>query len=260
MNSWQLSKEKSATSWEERVIDAADSLKVISFTGIAYKDFIPAWEYAESKGIKVANAPDGPTNAVAEWSVGAALLMNRHFLELGRTGEKSFITSAGLEGQQIGIIGLGRIGSRIAEMLQVFHPAHIRYYSTHQHPDLEAKLGITYSGLDAVLEQSDLLFLCVPSDAGTGFIGAEQLRSIKDGSLLVTFAHAGLIDEPSLLSQLQSGRIRAISDNAMQNPEFKELPLSHWYCFNGSNAFNTAAGINKTSDIVTESVLSILQS
>lgn len=66
----------------EKVIDAADELKAIVFTGIGYKGFIPAWEYALQKGIALENVPDGPTQAVAEWSITAALTMTRGIFEL----------------------------------------------------------------------------------------------------------------------------------------------------------------------------------
>jgi gluconate 2-dehydrogenase len=71
-----------------RVIDAADGLKAIVFTGIGYKNFIPNWEYVTQKGIAIANAPDGPTNAVAEWAVTMALAMSRNIFDIGRAGEK----------------------------------------------------------------------------------------------------------------------------------------------------------------------------
>src|SRR5882757_6273946 len=61
----------------EKVIDAGDKLKAIIFTGIGYKDFIPAWEHATEKGIAIANTPNAPTHAVSEWAITMALAMNR---------------------------------------------------------------------------------------------------------------------------------------------------------------------------------------
>src|ERR1700722_6533815 len=85
----------------EKIIDAADELKVIAFPGIGYKDFIPAWEYATAKGIAIVNAPDGPTHAVAEWAITMALAMNRDIFDIGRMGQKDFMTTKGLEAQRI---------------------------------------------------------------------------------------------------------------------------------------------------------------
>lgn len=239
----------------EKVIDAGNELKVVSFPGIGYKDFIPAWEYATKKGITITNAPDGPTHAVAEWAITMALAMNRSIFELGKIGQKDFKTTNGIEGQHIGIIGFGRIGSHIVEMLKPFRPASISYFSKHRHEES----GLDYKELNDLLSQSDIVFLCLPNEAGNNFIGEKELSLVKDGALLVTFMHQGILDEKALLKELQSGRIRAVSDYPAKDEAFKNLPLPVWYSFNGSNAFNTTSGIKKMSDETTKSLLNVLE-
>ncbi len=239
----------------EEIIDAADELKVISLTGIGYKDFIPAWEHATKKGIAITNAPDGPTHAVAEWAIGMALAMNRGFFELGRVGQKDFMTTKGIENQQVGIIGFGRIGKHIAEMLAPFRPASISYSSKHDHTET----SLEQKEFDTLLKESDILFLCVSKDAGTDFIGEKELACMKDGALLVSFMHPGIVNENALLRELESGRIRAASDNPAKNEAFKKLPLHTWYSFNGSNAFNTVTELKLTSDMATKSLLNVLE-
>ena len=240
---------------DEEIIDAADELKVISFTGIGYKDLIPAWEYATKKGIAITNTPNAPTHAVAEWAVGAAIAMNRGFFELGRMGEKKFMTTKGIEGQDIGIIGLGRIGKHIAEMLVPFRPASISYSSKHKHSDT----GLTYKTLEKLLAESDILFVCVSKDAGKDFIGERELGLMKDRALLVSFMHHGIINADALLKELEKGRIRAASDNPAKNEAFKKLTLGTWYSFNGSNAFNTSMELKLTSDTATKSLLNMFK-
>ncbi|MDP3956594.1 MAG: D-isomer specific 2-hydroxyacid dehydrogenase family protein [bacterium] len=243
----------------EKVIDAADKLKAIVFTGIGYKDHIPAWQYATKKGIVIANTPSAPTHAVSEWALTMALAMNRGIFELGRTGQKEFMTTKGLEGQQVGIIGLGHIGRHIAEMLPVFRSAGVSYHSLHRHKESEQSLGLVHKELSQLLAESDVVFLCVSRDAGEGFMNKEKFAQMKDGALLVSFMSSGIVDENALLEALKSGRIRAVSDNPMKNPEFKDLPLSNWYCFNGSNAFNTFPELKLTSDMATQSMINLLK-
>lgn len=238
----------------DKIIDEADSLKAIVFTGIGYKDFIPNHEYVTSKGISIANTPDAPTHAVAEWAVTMALAMNRNIFDLGRGGEKKFMISKGIENQHIGIVGLGRIGKEISNMLQPFRPASISYFSKHKHDDSQ----IEYKGLNNLLNVSDIVFLCVSKDAGKNFFGKEQIAQMKDGSLLVSFAHRGPLDETALFDELVSKRIRAVSDYYLGTGEFEKLLFSHWYCFNGSNAFNTETGIRLTSDMATDSMINLL--
>ncbi|HSX18487.1 MAG TPA: NAD(P)-dependent oxidoreductase [Candidatus Saccharimonadales bacterium] len=239
----------------EKVIDAADDLKAIVFTGIDYKNFIPGWKLATEKSIAIANAPDGPTQAVAEWAIGATLLMNRGFLELGHTGNKNFATTKGIENQAIGIIGFGRIGKRIAEMLKPFNSKSISYWSPHTRDTTGLA---SYAELDRLLSGSDILYLAVPAGA-ENLLEQNMIETIKEGSLLVTFTHGKVIDEKALLKRLENGSMRAISDNPIENEAFKKLPLNTWFCFNGSNAFNTETEIKMTSDMVIRSLLNLLK-
>lgn len=240
------------------VIDAADSLKVITFTGIGYKGLIPSWEYATQKGIAITNTPDAPTQAVAEWSITAALAMNRCFFDLGLAGEKDFLTTPGLQDQKIGIIGLGRIGARIADMLGPFKVASISYYSPHHKAESETDGRIKYASLDEVLATSDIVFVCVGDDAGKNYINAEHLSRMRDGALIVSFMHPGIIDAGALFVELKSGRLRAVSDYP-EDARLKELPFSTWYSFNGSNAFNTHSGIAVASRVGVQSMINVLK-
>lgn len=237
-----------------KIIDAGDKLKAIVFTGIGYKDFIPNHEYVSSKGIAIANTPDAPTHAVAEWAITMALAMNRNIFDLGRTGDKKFITSKGIENQHIGIVGLGRIGKEIAKMVQPFRPATVSYWSKNQ----KETFAGGYKELNTLLNESDIVFLCVSKDAGKSFFGKEQFAQMKDGGLLVSFIHKGPLDEEALLAELKTNRIRAVSDYPAHNEEFNNLSLGVWYNFNASNAFNTESGIKRCSDNATESIINLL--
>jgi phosphoglycerate dehydrogenase-like enzyme len=240
----------------EKVIDAADQLKAIAFTGIGYKTFIPAWEYATQKGIAISNTPSGPTQEVSEWAITACLMMNRNFLELGRAGKKQFEVTRGIEGQKVGIIGFGHTGQRIAEMLKVFRPASVSYYNRHRDEQKETELGVAYLPLNDLLAQSDIVFLCVAGDA-KGFMGDKEFQAMKQDALFVSFMHPGVVDEYALLHALQQGRIRAISDYPMKETGFDELPLERWYCMNGTNTI-THAGAKLMSDMATQSLLNLL--
>jgi D-3-phosphoglycerate dehydrogenase len=243
----------------QNVIDAADELKVISVAAIDIYGFVPALEYATKKGIAVTNTPDGPTNEASEWAITAALTMTRNFLELGRVNQTTeFMLTKGLENQNIGIVGLGRIGSRIAEMARGFRPNRISYYSPHRHEDKEKAFSVNYLELSELLAQSDVLFLCVDGKA-KGFFGTKQFQQMKPGSLLVNITHPGVIDEAALYEALSSEHIRAVSDHPMKSDaRFNDLPLDRWYCMNTSNTI-TEAGAKLMSDTATNSLLSILK-
>ncbi len=242
----------------EKIIEAGDMLEVISFTGIDYKAFVPGWKYATEKGITITNTPDAAAHAVSEWAVTVALCMNRGVFDIGRTGQKDFMTTPGLENLKIGIIGLGRIGRNIIKKLEAFDTADITYYNRSRHQEFEKEYNISYMPLDDVMKESDVLFLCVPEQAGINFIGARELSLMKSGALLVSSSHSGLIDEDALLPKLQSGKIRVAVDFPLKQNGYSDLPLSVAYFSNGQNAFNTNAGIRRASDTVTESMINLL--
>ncbi len=239
------------------VIEASDELKAIVFTGIGYQSFIPGWEAAFKKDILIANVPDGPTQPVAEWSLSAALAMNRGLFDLAAPDGKTFLTTPGLEGQTIGIIALGRIGGRIAEMVQPFRPAATLYYSTHRHEDKEQSLGLEFSELDDLLSKSDVVFLCVPDVVGHNFFTADHFAKMKDDALLVSFMHSNIIEVDALYDALDAGKIRAISDYPMDD-RFNKFTKSTFYSFKASNAFNTKQSLKFTSDKATQALINLL--
>jgi lactate dehydrogenase-like 2-hydroxyacid dehydrogenase len=89
-------------------------------------------------------------------------------------------------------------------------------------------------------------------------MGKSELAMMKDGALLVSFMTEGIVNDEGLLNELQTGRIRAVSDHPITNESSKQLPLGIWYCSNGSNAFNTFAGLKLTSDMATQSMINLL--
>lgn len=232
------------------VINAANRLEAIVFTGSGYQAFIPAWQYAIQKGILIANVPDGPTHAVAEWAIAAALAMNRGFFSPASP-------APGIEGQQVGIVGLGRIGTEITRKLRVFKPEKMAYYSRYRQVQIESELGVRYKALPQLLQQSDIVFLCVSCDAGQNFFSETELASMKPNALLVSIVAPGIINPDDLFAVLHAGIIRAISDYPMDT-RFRELPAARWHSNEISSAFNTVQSICSTSDHATTSLINLL--
>jgi lactate dehydrogenase-like 2-hydroxyacid dehydrogenase len=139
-------------------------------------------------------------------------------------------------------------------MIKVFKPASVSYWSPHTRDDQMAK----FVELDQLLQESDILYVATPADA-EGLLSSDKVAKIKNDSLLVTFTHGKVIDKQSLLERLQEGTMRAVSDDPIDSEEFKKLPLSTWFCFNGSNAFNTETEIKTTSNMAVESILNLLK-
>ncbi len=241
----------------DTVIEAADSLKVIVFTGSDWKQFIPGHELAERRGIKIGNTPGANSYAVAEYTITLMLAMTRNIFELGRTGKTSFKTQTSLKESIVGIVGMGHVGSKVAEMLKGIGAKEILYFSNHQNAEIEKQTGARFVDLETLLKTADVITLHVPKSTGSSFIDAHKLSLIKDGALLINCAYLEAIDKEALLKELKSGRIRAAQDGPM-NPEFNELPLSVWFNSNESTAFNTHEANLVASDMAVKSLLDLL--
>jgi len=238
----------------DKVIDAADELKVIAFTGSDWQTIIPGWKKATEKGIKIANAPGANAFAVAEFSVTLALAMQRNIFELGRTGNRKFQTAQTFKNSTIGVIGSGNIGSKIIKISKSFDPAKVLYFGRTKKDEIEAE----FSELDRLLSQSDIIFVAVPGSAGL-LLNDEKLKIVKAGSLLVSISPKNLIDFEALLPYLKKGELRVAIDWPAPSPEFEGLPLSIWFSMNDHTAYNTHEATQKGSDMSIESILNVLK-
>ncbi|MES2215775.1 MAG: NAD(P)-dependent oxidoreductase, partial [Patescibacteria group bacterium] len=234
-----------------KIIEVADELKAIAFTGSDWKAFIPGHEAAAKKGIAIANAPGSNSYAVSEYAMTLMFAMLRNIFEMGRTGTKKFQTTHSLNELTVGIIGMGKVGTRLAVSLKGLGAHKVIYFSRTRKPDVE-KEGIEYVNKDDLLKSSDVIFLLVPKGTGKDFVDATDLKMMKDKALIINVGYGELIDKDALFQELQSGRLRAAFDDPM-GEKFNTLPLSVWFSSNESTAYNTV-GANKTaSDMATES-------
>jgi phosphoglycerate dehydrogenase-like enzyme len=241
----------------DKVIDAADSLKAIAFTGADARGFIPAFDKATARGVAISTTPAANSYAVAEYTLAVMLAMTRNLFELGRTGETKFETAHSLNELAVGIIGMGNIGTRVATMLHCLGVKKLLYTNRTRKTDVEEKTGAEFVTMDELLRTSNIVSLHVSKEVGDGFIGKEELAKLQDGALLINCGFMGCIDRKALLPELMSGRLRAAEDGPA-DPAFSTLPLSVWYCSNAHTAYNTFEANKKASDMATESILNLL--
>lgn len=168
--------------------------------------------------IPVANVPGGSNTAVAEYAVTCASLLLRRFAwadaEIRRGNYAAFRARmladnlGGLEGQMVGIVGLGIIGLAVA---RAFHAAGARLcYFDPATPNLAAaaELGAKACSLDDLLTNSDVVTLHVPLIPATkNLVGAAQLGRMKPGAVLIQASRGGIVDEQALAERLQSGEL-----------------------------------------------------
>ena len=205
------------------VLAAGDRLRLVHMhgTGLDAID-IPA---ATARGVLVANAPGANRNAVAELTVAlmlvAARSIDRH-IDVLRSGRWERTPGREISGKTVGILGLGRIGQRIVELLSGFG---VRTVAFDVAPDRDwaAQHAVTLAAdADAVCAEADFLVLALSLNAQTrNFIDARRLDLMKRGSYLVNTARGGLVDEAALCAAL---RDKAIAGAAIDVFDPEPLP------------------------------------
>ncbi|MDO8470392.1 MAG: D-glycerate dehydrogenase [bacterium] len=189
-------------------------LKIVANYAVGYDNF-DLKELAQ-RNIIATNTPGVLTEAVAEYAVGLILALFRKIPEADRftrSGKyKGFdpdlLVGSELQGKILGLVGHGRIGCRVAEILQKGFGMNVVYYDTKRDEAAEATCGIAYGPLEEVLSSSDVVTLHVPLLPATRhLISEKELSSMKPSSFLVNTSRGAVIDEKALVRVLQEKKI-----------------------------------------------------
>lgn len=213
-------------------IDSAKSLKLIcvAATGVNCVDV----EYAASKGIPVKNVPAYSTESVAQVIFMHILNLVGHgmyFNEIVHNGNYSRSAMFSdvmnpffeLKGKRMGIIGMGNIGSRVAELSVAFGMS-VSYYSTSGTAHCKAYPCI---GLDELLSGSDIVSVNCPLNPKTrNLLTYRELSKMKPGAYVVNASRGGIINEKDLVNALNDG---LIAGAAVDTFETEPLPIDHPY-------------------------------
>lgn len=193
-------------------------------------------DYAREHGIRLERIPGPGAQAVAEMAFGLMLVMARNILiadQLLRQGRWTKYEMGGylLRGKTLGIVGLGNIGTRVANMGLAWGMKPIgcvEHPSPQRAADLQAR-GICLASMEEVLTTADFVSIHVPLKSSTRYlVGEETLATMKPGAYLLNFARGGVVDEMALYKELTEGnRLRgAALDVHEQEGEGKISPLA----------------------------------
>jgi D-3-phosphoglycerate dehydrogenase len=249
------------------VIAAAPMLRVIGRTGVGY-DTIDI-EAATERGIPVVYTPGVGARAVAEAAMAFMLALCKSIgywdteLKAGHWGTRYTFQGRDLDGQTLGIIGLGRIGSLVARMAQPFEMRVIAY-DPYIDPTIGQALGVEMMGLDEVLRQADFLTLhCPENDETRGFINRQRLEQLKQGAYLINLARGGVIESLTVVDDLlRSGHLRgAALDVFNDEPPDTSHPLfSNPQCLVSPHSMATTRGaMTRIFRSMTDDMTSILE-
>lgn len=190
--------------------DSASRLRVIGRAGVGVDNI--DLEAARAHNIVVVNAPEAATVAVAELTIGLLLSLARRipFADARtRQGEwrKKELKGVELNGKTLGIVGLGRIGSAVAERAGALG-MHAAGYDPLLSPEEIRHRGAEPVDFDRLLAEADYLCLHLPlNDETRGMIDSQALQKMKPGARLISAARGGIVDEAALLDALDSGHL-----------------------------------------------------
>jgi D-3-phosphoglycerate dehydrogenase len=213
-----------------RVIESADVLRVIARAGVGL-DNIDV-EAAEKKGIKVVNAPESVTQAVAELAVGLMLAVARKIAfsdRKMRSGEWVKHEAVGLElkGKTLGIVGFGRIGKAVARICYHGFGMKIVYTDQIRDPEAEREFNAERVDLETLLRRADIVSLHVPLTPETKhMINEDRLRLMKKTAILINTSRGAVVDTNALVKALREGWIAGAGlDVYEEEPLPKDSPL-----------------------------------
>lgn len=207
------------------VIDGCKNLKMLSvaFTGV---DHI-ALDACRRNGVLVSNCAGYSTAAVADQVFGLLISLYRNIPACNevvrREGTKDGLVGFELEGKKFGVVGTGAIGLRVAAIAQAFGCEVLAYSRTKK--DVP---GITYTDLNTLLSQCDIVSLHTPlNDSTRGLIGKEQLALMKKNAVLINTARGPVVDSQALAEALNEERIAGACIDVFETepPVKKDHPL-----------------------------------
>jgi len=209
----------SVTRWDAAAIARAPKLRVISRVGVGYDNVDVA--AADQAGVVVCYTPEAPTVSTAEHTIALMLAITKGLPASQARAHDGLgggaPPSLELDGRTLGLVGLGRIGRRVATaaaalgMRVVAHDPYV--------PDAEAR------SLEDLLATADVVSLHVPAMPSTfHLISPRTLALMRPGAYLVNCARGGLVDQPALLDALDAGHVAGA---ALDVTDPEPLPRGH---------------------------------
>lgn len=212
----------------KEVVKAGKKLKVIGRAGVGVDNI--DCEAAKENGIAVMNTPFGNVNAAAEHTLTLLMMLAKHIihshmeLKKGIWDRKKF-SGIELRGRTLGIIGLGKVGVKVAKVAKALEMDVIAY-DPYIDKETMAKVGVKKVELDDVIKQSDFITIHVPkTKETTNMINKEKIAMMKKGVRIINVARGGIINEKDLYEAIKSGHVAAAAIDVWEQepPVYRDL-------------------------------------
>ncbi|MFW6278845.1 MAG: phosphoglycerate dehydrogenase [Bacillota bacterium] len=257
---------RSGTTLDKETIERADNLKVIGRAGTGYDNIdISA---ATKKGIIVFNTPNANTISAVEHTIGMMLALARnipqaHDSTIQGKWERKKYKGVEVYGKTLGVIGLGKIGSLVAQRAQSLGMKVIGYdkYVSQKHAD---EINVDLVTMEELLNKSDFITLHTPlTDETYHLLGEEEFKQMKEGVRIINCARGGNIDSAALARALEEGKVAGAAMDAHEEEPFdpEEYPLAQYEdkvimtCHLGAS---TTEAMDRVAENAAEQLLDVL--
>ena len=188
-------------------LEKRPNIKVISRCGVGM-DSVDQ-EACRELGVRLYNTPNAPVDSVAELTVTILLDLLKNVSNMNtavKSGLWNKMTGFLLKGKKVGIIGCGRIGSKVAQLLTAFG-AETAYTDIR---DLEN--GYAFMDKSALIKWADIITIHTSGcEEGDYIIGRQELLEMKEGAFLVNTSRGKFVDEDALYEALKTGRMQGVA-------------------------------------------------
>ena len=210
---------------DRNVLLKLPGLKVISRCGVGLDNI--DLDVARTLGIQVFVTNDAPTMAVAELTIGMIFDLLRNISSMNqkvKAGAWEKQMGHLLFGKKIGIIGFGKIGQKVAELMPAFN-VQLAYYDVRR---ISVAKTVPFKNLNSLLGWADIVTLHVSSEAmGLPLVGKKEISRMKRGSWLINTSRGNVIDEKAICDALKSGHLAGVAIDAFNQEPYRG-PLTHF--------------------------------
>jgi len=257
-----------AVAVDEALLEAAGpQLRVVANFAVGHDNV--DLDACRRRGVAVTNTPDVLTNATAELALALALAAARRFTEAAtdlragrwRGWDPGAYLGLELTGATFGVVGMGRIGRRYAELVVGF-AGEVLYASRTRKEDAERELGVRQVALEEIFRRADVVSLHLPATGETtGLVGPRELSGMKPEAILVNTSRGPLVDSRALARALRDGEIGGAGLDVYEHEpdvptELLEAPRCVLLPHIGSATTRSRDGMAR---LVAENVLAVLE-
>lgn len=219
-----------STYLKNEIIEKLPALKYLQFIGTGVANYVDI-EFCRKRGIKVLNVEDYGSNSVAEYALAMILSCLRGIpkadaqMKNGVWAPEEF-EGEEIEGATVGVLGTGKIGTRVVKKLKALDAGKILAFDMYQNEDLVREYGVVYRDLEDIFQESDIVTIHLKYSPETyQIVSRELINRMKKNAFLVNTARAELVDYGALVEALDKKKIKGAAIDVFYEEPVKDYSL-----------------------------------